>query len=100
MGTKQGRSEMEEALRKSATVVIFTLAVFLTGCGQGQQGPKGEQGPPGPQGSKGDQGLIVQDRFSATSASSSYYCRVLTSTVVSLQHIHRWLGKRDGFFNI
>jgi hypothetical protein len=43
-------------MRKSATVVIFTLAVFLSACGQGQQGPKGEQGPPGPQGAKGDQG--------------------------------------------
>ena len=43
-------------MRKSAAVVVFTLAVFLTACGQGQQGPKGEQGPPGPQGAKGDQG--------------------------------------------
>jgi hypothetical protein len=47
---------MEGTMRKSATVVIFTLAVFLSACGQGQQGPKGEQGPPGPQGAKGDQG--------------------------------------------
>jgi Collagen triple helix repeat (20 copies) len=43
-------------MRKSAAVVVFTLAVFLTACGQGPQGPKGEQGPPGPQGAKGDQG--------------------------------------------
>jgi hypothetical protein len=43
-------------MRKSAAVVVFTLAVFLSACGQGQQGPKGEQGPPGPQGAKGDQG--------------------------------------------
>ena len=58
-------------MRKLAAVVVFTLAVFLTACGQGPQGPKGEQGPPGvagakgeqqqgppgPQGAKGDQGL-------------------------------------------
>src|SRR5262245_57950618 len=44
-------------MRKSAASVVFTLAVFLTACGQGPQGPKGEQGPPGPQGAKGDQGL-------------------------------------------
>jgi hypothetical protein len=31
-------------MRKSAAVVVFTLAVFLTACGQGPQGPKGEQG--------------------------------------------------------
>jgi hypothetical protein len=43
-------------MRTSAAVVVFTLAVFLTACGQGPQGPKGEQGPPGPQGGKGDQG--------------------------------------------
>lgn len=43
-------------MRKSATVAVFTLAVFLSACGQGPQGPKGEQGPPGPQGAKGDQG--------------------------------------------
>jgi hypothetical protein len=43
-------------MRTSAAVVVFTLAVFLTACGQGPQGPKGEQGPPGPQGAKGDQG--------------------------------------------
>jgi len=42
--------------RKSPAIVFFTLAVFLSACGQGQQGPKGDQGPPGPQGSKGDQG--------------------------------------------
>src|SRR5690348_13993841 len=42
-------------MRKSA-IVLFTLAVFLSACGQGQQGPKGEQGPPGPQGAKGEQG--------------------------------------------
>jgi hypothetical protein len=43
-------------MRKSAGFVVFTLAVFLSACGQGQQGSKGEQGPPGPQGAKGDQG--------------------------------------------
>jgi len=43
-------------MRKSTAIVVFTLAVFLTACGQGAQGPKGDQGPPGPQGSKGDQG--------------------------------------------
>jgi Collagen triple helix repeat (20 copies) len=42
-------------MRKSI-IVVLTLAAFLGGCGQGQQGPKGEQGPPGPQGAKGDQG--------------------------------------------
>src|SRR5215472_17243124 len=47
---------MEGAMRKSAAVVVFTLAIFLSACGQGQQGPRGEQGPPGPQGGKGDQG--------------------------------------------
>jgi Collagen triple helix repeat (20 copies) len=36
--------------------VVLTLAMFLSACGQGQQGPRGEQGPPGPQGSKGEQG--------------------------------------------
>src|SRR5512135_1365806 len=49
-------AKMEGAMRKSATVVVFTLAVFLSACGQGPQGPKGDQGPPGPQGAKGDQG--------------------------------------------
>ena len=43
-------------MRKSAAVAVFTLAVFLSACGQGQQGPKGDQGPPGHQGAKGDQG--------------------------------------------
>jgi hypothetical protein len=43
-------------MRKSAGLVVFTLAVFLSACGQSQQGPKGDQGPPGPQGAKGDQG--------------------------------------------
>jgi len=43
-------------MRRSAAVIIFTLAVFLSACSQGQQGSKGEQGPPGPQGGKGDQG--------------------------------------------
>jgi Collagen triple helix repeat (20 copies) len=43
-------------MRKSAAFVVLTLAMFLSACGQGQQGPKGEQGPPGPQGAKGDQG--------------------------------------------
>jgi hypothetical protein len=43
-------------MRKSAAFVVLALAMFLSACGQGQQGPKGEQGPPGPQGAKGDQG--------------------------------------------
>ena len=43
-------------MRRLAAVIIFTLAVFVSACSQGQQGPKGEQGPPGPQGAKGDQG--------------------------------------------
>jgi len=43
-------------MRKPATLAVFTLAIFLSACGQGQQGPKGEQGPPGPQGAKGEQG--------------------------------------------
>ncbi len=37
--------------------MVFMLAVFLSACGQGPQGPKGDQGPPGPQAAKGDQGL-------------------------------------------
>ena len=49
--TKLGRT-----MRKSAAVVVFTLALFLTACGQGPQGPKGEQGPPGPQGAQGPPG--------------------------------------------
>ena len=49
--TKLGRT-----MRKSAAVVVSTLAVFLTACGQGPQGPKGEQGPPSSQGAKGEQG--------------------------------------------
>jgi hypothetical protein len=43
-------------MRKSGAFVVLTLALFLSACGQGQQGPKGDQGPPGPQGAKGDQG--------------------------------------------
>jgi len=43
-------------MRKSSAFVVLALAIFLSACGQGQQGPKGEQGPPGPQGAKGDQG--------------------------------------------
>jgi Collagen triple helix repeat (20 copies) len=43
-------------MRQAAAFVVLALAVFLSACGQGQQGPKGEQGPPGPQGAKGDQG--------------------------------------------
>jgi hypothetical protein len=43
-------------VRKSAAFVVFALAVCLSACGQGPQGPKGDQGPPGPQGAKGDQG--------------------------------------------
>ena len=49
--TKLGRT-----MRKSAAVVVFTLALFLTACGQGPQGPKGERGPPGPQGAQGPPG--------------------------------------------
>jgi Collagen triple helix repeat (20 copies) len=44
-------------MTKSLAFVVFSLALLLGACGQGQQGQKGEQGPPGPQGSKGDQGL-------------------------------------------
>jgi Collagen triple helix repeat (20 copies) len=51
-----GRPNEGGVMRKSAAVAVFTLAIFLSACGPGQQGPKGEQGPPGPQGSKGDQG--------------------------------------------
>jgi hypothetical protein len=43
-------------MRKSAAFVVLALAMFLSACGQGQQGPRGDQGPPGPQGSKGEQG--------------------------------------------
>ena len=43
-------------MRKLAAVVVFTLAVFLTACGQGPQGPKGDQGPPGPPGVAGAKG--------------------------------------------
>ena len=43
-------------MRKSGAFVVLTLTLFLSACGQGQQGPKGDQGPPGPQGAKGDQG--------------------------------------------
>ena len=43
-------------MRKSPAFVVITLAMFLSACGQGQQGPKGEQGPPGPQGARGEQG--------------------------------------------
>ena len=39
-------------MRKSPVFVVFTVAVFLSACGQ--PGPRGEQGPPGPQGAKGD----------------------------------------------
>jgi collagen triple helix repeat protein len=42
--------------KSSAAFVVLALAIFLSACGQGPQGPKGEQGPPGPQGAKGDQG--------------------------------------------
>jgi Collagen triple helix repeat (20 copies) len=44
------------AMRQLAAVAVFTLAVFLSACGQGPQGPKGDQGPPGPQAARGDQG--------------------------------------------
>ena len=47
-------------MRKSFAFAMLSFAVFLTACGQGQQGPKGEQGPAGPQGSKGDQGPAGQ----------------------------------------
>jgi len=43
-------------MRNSAALMVFTFTLFLSACGQGQQGPKGEQGPPGPQGAKGEQG--------------------------------------------
>jgi hypothetical protein len=43
-------------MRKAGPFVFLTLALFLSACGQGQQGAKGDQGPPGPQGGKGDQG--------------------------------------------
>jgi Collagen triple helix repeat (20 copies) len=43
-------------MRTSAAFVVFTLALFVSACSQGPQGPKGEQGPAGPQGAKGDQG--------------------------------------------
>jgi hypothetical protein len=33
-------------MRQLAAVAVFTLAVFLSACGQGPQGPKGDQGPP------------------------------------------------------
>jgi len=43
-------------MRTSTALMVFMLALFVSACGQGPQGPKGEQGPPGPQGAKGDQG--------------------------------------------
>ena len=33
-------------MRKPPVFLVFTLAVFLSACGQGPQGPKGDQGPP------------------------------------------------------
>jgi Collagen triple helix repeat (20 copies) len=43
-------------MRHLAVFVVLTLALFVSACSQGAQGPKGDQGPPGPQGAKGDQG--------------------------------------------
>jgi hypothetical protein len=46
-------------MRKSAAFVVFTLAVFLSACGQGPQGlqgAKGDQGPPGTAGATGPKG--------------------------------------------
>jgi hypothetical protein len=43
-------------MRKSAAFVVLTLAVFLSGCGQGPQGPKGDPGPPGAAGITGPLG--------------------------------------------
>ncbi len=40
-------------MAKALVFVVFSLALLLGACGQGQPGPKGEQGPPGPQGAKG-----------------------------------------------
>src|SRR6516164_9870824 len=53
---RPSQPKMGGAMRRSPAVVVFTLAVFLTACGQGPQGPKGEQGPPGPQGAQGPPG--------------------------------------------
>jgi hypothetical protein len=49
-------SKMGGAMRHLAVFVVLTLALFVSACSQGAQGPKGDQGPPGPQGAKGDQG--------------------------------------------
>jgi Collagen triple helix repeat (20 copies) len=44
-------------MRNQLAFFVISAAVFLSACGQQQQGPKGEQGPAGPQGAKGDQGM-------------------------------------------
>jgi hypothetical protein len=74
---------------KSAAVVVFTLAVFLTACGQGPQGPKGEQGPPGPQGAKGEQGppgpgLSVMRQDSCPGSSSCNFACEAGETIASI----------------
>ena len=76
-------------MRKSAAIVVFTLAVFLTACGQGPQGPKGEQGPPGPQGAKGDQGppgpgLSVARQDSCPDSSSCNFACEAGETIASI----------------
>src|ERR1700745_2101624 len=61
-------------MRKSPVFVVFTLAVFLSACGQG---PKGDQGQPGPQGAKGEQGrtgLHVVRLDSCQSSNCSLAC--------------------------
>ena len=37
-------------------ILMFSLLVGLSGCGEGPQGPKGDTGPPGSPGPKGDTG--------------------------------------------
>ena len=76
-------------MRNSAAVVVFTLAVFLTACGQGPQGPKGEQGPPGPQGAKGDQGppgpgLSVMRQDSCPGSSTCNFACEAGETIASI----------------
>jgi hypothetical protein len=61
-------------MRKSFGVAILAVALFLTACGQSQQGPKGEQGPPGPQGSKGDQGLPLAAWLACRKSRDSTWC--------------------------
>jgi hypothetical protein len=76
-------------MRESAAVVVFTLALSLTACGQGPQGPKGEQGPPGPQGAKGDQGppgpgLYVMRQDSCPGSSSCNFPCEAGETIASI----------------